>query len=219
MWPDLRDGPSVSVRERPFVTEVNGTLMARRTLVRPAQISVPCSSPPSSIAAIGFQGSRSAPSPRVTVYRACRRATTAASPDQMPSPAWKLAGRTLEDRVARGKAARRQDQILERHDQGRVADDPQPSSIWPVRLANTRHAVAGPCLGDVLGSLLRQFHDWKGAAEVDTLCVPGATLYARMCGATLARAHARWGDRVAIARYLGPATSSTGDRRLRRHLR
>jgi uncharacterized protein (DUF2252 family) len=51
---------------------------------------------------------------------------------------------------------------------------------------------------------IRQFHDWKGAAEVDTLRVPGAMLYARMCGATLARAHARWGDRVAIATYLGP---------------
>jgi len=30
-----------------------------------------------------------------------------------------------------------------------------------------------------------------------------ATLYARICGATLARAHARWGDRIAIASYLG----------------
>jgi Uncharacterized protein conserved in bacteria (DUF2252) len=35
------------------------------------------------------------------------------------------------------------------------------------------------------------------------LIVPGATLYARICGATLARAHARWGDRIAIASYLG----------------
>ena len=33
--------------------------------------------------------------------------------------------------------------------------------------------------------------------------VPGAALYARMCGATLARAHARWGDRIAIGAYLG----------------
>ena len=32
---------------------------------------------------------------------------------------------------------------------------------------------------------------------------PGATLYARLCGATLARAHARRGDRIAIASYLG----------------
>ena len=51
---------------------------------------------------------------------------------------------------------------------------------------------------------IRQFHDWKGSAEVDTFRVPGAALYARMCGATLARAHARWGNRVAIATYLGP---------------
>jgi uncharacterized protein (DUF2252 family) len=50
---------------------------------------------------------------------------------------------------------------------------------------------------------LRQFHDWKGSAQIDTLSVPGATLYARVCGTALARAHARWGDRIAIAAYLG----------------
>jgi uncharacterized protein (DUF2252 family) len=50
---------------------------------------------------------------------------------------------------------------------------------------------------------VRQFHDWKGGADVDNLLVPGATLYARVCGATLARAHARWGDRIAVASYLG----------------
>jgi uncharacterized protein (DUF2252 family) len=50
---------------------------------------------------------------------------------------------------------------------------------------------------------VRQFQDWKGSAEVEALLVPGATVYARICGATLARAHARWGDRIAIASYLG----------------
>ncbi len=50
---------------------------------------------------------------------------------------------------------------------------------------------------------VRQLHDWKGSAEEDTFRVPGATLYARMCGLTLARAHARSGDRIAIAAYLG----------------
>ena len=50
---------------------------------------------------------------------------------------------------------------------------------------------------------LRQFHDWKGGADVERMLVPGATVYARVCGATLARAHARWGDRIAIASYLG----------------
>jgi uncharacterized protein (DUF2252 family) len=49
----------------------------------------------------------------------------------------------------------------------------------------------------------RQLHDWKGSAEVETFRVPGATVYAELCGATLARAHARWGDRIAIATYLG----------------
>jgi uncharacterized protein (DUF2252 family) len=50
---------------------------------------------------------------------------------------------------------------------------------------------------------VRQLHDWKGSVNVETLRVPGASLYARVCGQTLARAHARSGDRVAIASYLG----------------
>jgi uncharacterized protein (DUF2252 family) len=50
---------------------------------------------------------------------------------------------------------------------------------------------------------VRQFQDWKGGPDVDELLVPSAAFYARICGATLARAHARWGDRVAIASYLG----------------
>jgi hypothetical protein len=50
---------------------------------------------------------------------------------------------------------------------------------------------------------VRQFHDWKGSADVERIPMPGAKQYARFCGATLARAHARWGDRIAIASYLG----------------
>jgi len=46
-------------------------------------------------------------------------------------------------------------------------------------------------------------HDWKGSVEPETFRVPGATVYAELCGVTLARAHARWGDRIAIATYLG----------------
>ena len=57
--------------------------------------------------------------------------------------------------------------------------------------------------GETRDYYVRQFHDWKGSADVDRLLVPGATVYARICGATLARAHARWGDRIAIASYLG----------------
>jgi uncharacterized protein (DUF2252 family) len=50
---------------------------------------------------------------------------------------------------------------------------------------------------------VRQLHDWKGGAEVERLRVRGSTLYGRLCGATLARAHARSGDRIALAAYLG----------------
>ena len=57
---------------------------------------------------------------------------------------------------------------------------------------------------------LRQLRDWKGSADVDTMPVNLMTMYSRVCGATLARAHARSGDRIAIAAYLG--TSDTFDR-------
>jgi len=50
---------------------------------------------------------------------------------------------------------------------------------------------------------LRQLHDWKGSADVDTMNASRARIYARLCGETLARGHARSGDRVAIASYLG----------------
>jgi uncharacterized protein (DUF2252 family) len=50
---------------------------------------------------------------------------------------------------------------------------------------------------------LRQLRDWKGSADVDTMNTSAMTAYSRMCGATLARAHARSGDRIAIAAYLG----------------
>jgi uncharacterized protein (DUF2252 family) len=50
---------------------------------------------------------------------------------------------------------------------------------------------------------IRQFQDWKGSVQVDSMRVDGALLYGRLCGTVLARAHARWGDRIAIASYLG----------------
>ena len=50
---------------------------------------------------------------------------------------------------------------------------------------------------------IRQLRDWKGSFVVDDMLPAGMSLYGRMCGFTLARAHARSGDRVAIASYLG----------------
>jgi hypothetical protein len=50
---------------------------------------------------------------------------------------------------------------------------------------------------------LRQLGDWKGSAEIEAMVPKGMRLYGELCGWTLARAHARSGDRVAIAAYLG----------------
>jgi uncharacterized protein (DUF2252 family) len=49
----------------------------------------------------------------------------------------------------------------------------------------------------------RQLRDMKGSALVDEMIPMGLTYYAQICGWTLARAHARSGDPVAIAEYLG----------------
>ena len=49
----------------------------------------------------------------------------------------------------------------------------------------------------------RQLRDMKASAAVETMSPFAMTFYARMCGWTLARAHARSGDPVAIAEYLG----------------
>jgi uncharacterized protein (DUF2252 family) len=50
---------------------------------------------------------------------------------------------------------------------------------------------------------LRQLWDWKISADIDTMAPDEMKVYGQMCGWTLARAHARTGDRVAIASYLG----------------
>ncbi len=53
----------------------------------------------------------------------------------------------------------------------------------------------------------RQLKDWKGSAEIEQMVPKGMATYGRLCGWTLARAHARSGDRVAIAAYLGNGDS------------
>ena len=49
----------------------------------------------------------------------------------------------------------------------------------------------------------RQLRDMKGSVDIETMIPLGLSSYAQMCGWTLARAHARSGDPVAIAAYLG----------------
>jgi uncharacterized protein (DUF2252 family) len=50
---------------------------------------------------------------------------------------------------------------------------------------------------------IRQLRDWKFSIDIETLMPAGLRLYGELCGWTLARAHARSGDRIAIAAYLG----------------
>ncbi|WP_318216254.1 DUF2252 domain-containing protein [Streptomyces sp. SCL15-6] len=50
---------------------------------------------------------------------------------------------------------------------------------------------------------VRQLWDWKGIARPETMGPGLLSLFARLCGACLARAHARSGDPVALAAYLG----------------
>ena len=54
---------------------------------------------------------------------------------------------------------------------------------------------------------VRQLRDWKASFDLETVRPRGLVSYARACGWTLARAHARSGDRVAIASYLGSGDS------------
>jgi len=49
----------------------------------------------------------------------------------------------------------------------------------------------------------RQLWDWKASVDLDAILPRGLEIYAEACGFLLARAHARSGDRVAIASYLG----------------
>jgi uncharacterized protein (DUF2252 family) len=53
----------------------------------------------------------------------------------------------------------------------------------------------------------RQLWDWKTSADLEAIQPHGLEAYARACGWTLARAHARSGDPVAIAAYLGKSTA------------
>ena len=56
---------------------------------------------------------------------------------------------------------------------------------------------------------VRQMWDWKTSADLETMDHLAMEVYARVCGWTLARAHARSGDRFAIAAYLGSGRTFT----------
>jgi len=53
----------------------------------------------------------------------------------------------------------------------------------------------------------RQLKDWKGSAEIELMSPKALATYGKLCGGTLARAHARSGDAIAISSYLGNGDS------------
>jgi len=63
--------------------------------------------------------------------------------------------------------------------------------------------VANPEDGVDRDFYVRQLRDWKFSVPIEAMIPQGMTFYARLCGWTLARAHARSGDRIALASYLG----------------
>ena len=62
--------------------------------------------------------------------------------------------------------------------------------------------VRSPLDGQERDFYVRQLN-WKGSLVIEALGPPGLAAYGKVCGWTLARAHARSGDRIAISAYLG----------------
>lgn len=54
---------------------------------------------------------------------------------------------------------------------------------------------------------MRQLWDWKASANIDAMTPDILSFYGQMCGWTLARAHAKSGDAIAISEYLGSGES------------
>jgi uncharacterized protein (DUF2252 family) len=69
------------------------------------------------------------------------------------------------------------------------------------------HVKAGSNGRQAADYYARQLKDWKGSAEIEQMDRKAMARYGTLCGWTLARAHARSGDRIAIAAYLGNGDS------------
>ena len=65
------------------------------------------------------------------------------------------------------------------------------------------HRVAAGLDGKQRDFYVRQLRDWKFSIDIDAMVPGGMRMYGELCGWTLARAHARSGDAIAIAAYLG----------------
>ncbi|POX54446.1 DUF2252 domain-containing protein [Streptomyces sp. Ru71] len=107
------------------------------------------------------------------------------------------------------QAKEAQESVLAAHTGGPAYDNQGRRVVSGQRLIQTTsdiflgwtHAVGLDGVGRDF--YVRQLRDWKGIAQPDTMDPALLKLFAHLCGACLARAHARSGDPVAIAAYLG----------------
>ncbi|GAB7102829.1 DUF2252 domain-containing protein [Streptomyces phaeofaciens JCM 4814] len=119
-----------------------------------------------------------------------------------------LLGRDDEDPLLL-QAKEAQDSVLAPHTRGPRYDNQGRRVVEGQRLIQTTsdiflgwtHTVGLD--GQGRDFYVRQLRDWKGIARPETMDPVLLGLFARLCGASLARAHARSGDPIAIAAYLG----------------
>jgi len=104
--------------------------------------------------------------------------------------------------VLQGKQA--EPSVLAPYLNGRVPDHQGKRVVQGQRLMQT---ASDPFLGWATNPsgddlYFRQFRDWKASVEVDALDADGLKDYGKLCAWTLAKAHARSGDRKAIASWI-----------------
>ncbi|EGX55417.1 hypothetical protein SZN_33006 [Streptomyces zinciresistens K42] len=124
-----------------------------------------------------------------------------------------MLGRDDEDPLLL-QAKEAQESVLAAHTRGERYDNQGRRVVTGQRLIQTTsdiflgwtHIVSG-LDGRSRDFYVRQLRDWKGIARPETMDPAMLRLFAQLCGASLARAHARSGDPVAIAAYLGGGDS------------
>jgi uncharacterized protein DUF2252 len=108
---------------------------------------------------------------------------------------------TPAERVVRGKAAR-----AEVPRDSHAVFDPPSDRADPIVLLEEQarwQRIKAGLDGRARDFYVRQLRDWKYSVDIETMLPEGLQMYGALCGWTLARAHARSGDRIAIAAYLG----------------
>ncbi|MER5378295.1 DUF2252 domain-containing protein [Streptomyces sp. NPDC002553] len=119
-----------------------------------------------------------------------------------------MLGRDEEDPLLL-QAKEAQESVLAAHTSGERYDNQGRRVVSGQRLIQTSSDIflgwtsAAGLDGQDRDFYVRQLRDWKGIARPETMDPGLLRLFARLCGSCLARAHARSGDPIAIAAYLG----------------